>query len=93
MRSIFEITYDEHGRLQVLVEDVQRWLAVESLDWGEHAQRLPEESFGFAQQYAHTSLILRGLEEQLNYVYTVDDIAKDDIANSMIDDLDDFDGG
>tara|TARA_R110000787_G_scaffold117171_1_gene227701 strand:+ start:348 stop:614 length:267 start_codon:yes stop_codon:yes gene_type:complete len=88
MRSIFEISYDEHGRLQLLVEDVQRWLKIESLDWAEHAQRLPEESFGFAQQYAHTSLILQGLEEQLDHVYTVDDI-----ATSTIDESDDLDGG
>jgi hypothetical protein len=67
MNTIFEIAYDENGRLLVLAEDVQRWMLSESQSWALNAVNYPS----YAVAYAHTSTILFGLQEQLNHVERV----------------------
>ncbi len=68
MNTLFEVAYDEHGRLLILAEDVQRWLLDESLSW----TALAMESSVWSVPYSHTSTILFGLQLQLDAVETVE---------------------
>jgi len=80
MNTLFEISYDAEGRLMLLAEDVQRWLLNESQSWQVNAVGQP----GFAVTYGHTSTILFGLQEQLNYVQVVpgfEDLSPDDFLD------------
>ncbi len=86
MNTIFEISYDVNGRLLILAEDVQRWLLAESQSWSLNAVNHP----AYAMAYAHTATILFGLQEQLNYVKTVDGLDElFGVADEAADDADD----